>query len=102
MKRIFFFLLLFPAASFSQTEKFIVDALVKPKKQERVITVGSTTANIPGFTNQAIQIAVDALPVEGGTVKLDAGEFKMTAPVRLRSNITLTGSGAETILKRID
>ena len=102
MKKIFFFLLLFPAASFSQTEKFIVDALVKPKKQERVITVGSTTANIPGFTNQAIQIAVDALPVEGGTVKLDAGEFKMIAPVRLRSNVTLIGSGAETILKRID
>jgi hypothetical protein len=102
MKRIFFFFLLLPCKSFAQSEKFNVDALVKPKKQERLITVGSASANIQGYTNQAIQIAVDALPEEGGTVKLDAGQFKMMAPVRLRSNVKLIGSGAQTILKRID
>ncbi|HXL58222.1 MAG TPA: right-handed parallel beta-helix repeat-containing protein [Chitinophagaceae bacterium] len=102
MKRIFFFLVLLSSASFAQTEKFIADALVKPKTQERLITVGGTSANIPGYTNQAIQIAVDALPVEGGTVKMDPGEYKMMAPVRLRSNVKLIGSGTETILKRID
>ena len=102
MQRIFFFLLLTPSLNFAQTEKFVVDALVKPKTQERLITVGGPSANIQGFTNQDIQIAVDALPAEGGTVKLDPGEFKMMAPVRLRSNVKLIGSGAKTILKRID
>jgi hypothetical protein len=102
MKRIFFFLLLLPTLSFAQTERFVVDALVKPKKQVRLITVGGDTANIPGFTNEAIQIAVDALPVEGGTVKMNPGEFKIMAPIRLRSNVNLIGSGPGTILKRID
>lgn len=102
MKRIFFFLLLSTSSVFAQTEKFVVDALVQPKTQGRIITVGSTSANIHGFTNHAIQIAVDALPVEGGTVKLDPGEYKIMAPVRLRSNVKLIGSGAKTILKRID
>lgn len=102
MKRIFFALLLIPVMNFAQTEKFIVDALVKPKTQERVITVGGPSANIQGFNNQDIQTAVDALPAEGGTVKLDPGEFKIMAPVRLRSNVKLIGSGANTILKRID
>ena len=102
MKRILFFLLLTPCINFAQTEKFVVDALVKPKTQERLITVGGPSASIQGFTNQDIQIAVDALPAEGGTVKLDPGEFKMMAPVRLRSNVKLIGSGAKTILKRID
>ena len=102
MKTIFFFLLLTPCANFAQTAQFVVDALVKPKTQERLITVGGPSATIQGFTNQDIQIAVDALPAEGGTVKLDPGEFKMMAPVRLRSNVKLIGSGAETILKRID
>src|SRR3979411_444096 len=102
MKRIFFFLLLTPCVNFAQTEKFVVDALVKPKTQERLITVGGPYASIQGFTNQDIQIAVDALPAEGSTVKLDPGEFKMMAPVRLRSNVKLIGSGSETVLKRID
>ncbi len=102
MKRIFFFLLLFTSAGFAQTENLVIDALVKPKTQERIITVGDASANIQGYTNQAIQIAVDALPVEGGTVQLDTGEFKMMAPVRLRSNVKLIGSGAKTVLKRIN
>ncbi|KKK97693.1 hypothetical protein LCGC14_2650210, partial [marine sediment metagenome] len=55
-----------------------------------------------GFTNEAIQMAVDALPPEGGTVKINPGEFRMKAPVRLRSDMKLVGSGPETILKRID
>jgi parallel beta-helix repeat protein len=102
MKQILFILLLIPFAIFAQTEKFVVDALVKPKTPERVITVGGSSSNIQGFSNQAIQTAVDALPHEGGTVKLDPGEYKIMAPVRLRSNVKLIGSGDKTILRRID
>src|SRR6476620_7099674 len=46
MKTIFFFLLLTPCANFAQTERFVVDALVKPKTQERLITVGGPSASI--------------------------------------------------------
>ncbi len=102
MRNIFWILLLFTNCLFAQTNDYIVDALVSPKKQEQVITVGGINADIQDFTNEAIQIAVDALPLEGGTVMMNPGQFKMSAPVRLRSNIKLIGSGHETILKRID
>lgn len=81
---------------------FVVDALVYPKIPPKVITVGGPQADIPGFTSEDIQRAVDALPPEGGTVKMDAGEYKIKAPVRLPSNVALKGSGPETVLKRID
>ena len=101
MKNILFAALLFPHLLLAQPSKFVVDALVSPKKPEKIITVGGNDANIPGFTNQAVQIAVDALPSEGGTVKMDIGEFRIMAPIRLRSNVKLIGSGSGTILKRI-
>ena len=102
MKNILFVIFLIPHLLLAQPNKFVVDALVSPKKPEKVITVGGNASNVPGFTNQAVQIAVDALPAEGGTVKMDNGEFTIMAPIRLRSNVKLIGSGPGTILKRID
>jgi nitrous oxidase accessory protein NosD len=102
MKKILFAILLLPNILFGQTDKYIVDALVSPKKPERIITVGGTNADIQGYTNEAIQIAVDALSVEGGIVKLNTGRFNIKAPVRLKSDVKLVGSGPETILRRID
>ena len=101
MKSLIVFLLL-TNVCLAQNNSFVVDALVSPKTKERIITVGGINADMPGFTNAAIQRAVDALPDEGGTVKLETGQFKMMAPVRLPSNVKLIGSGPETILKRID
>ncbi|MDH4089208.1 MAG: right-handed parallel beta-helix repeat-containing protein [Cyclobacteriaceae bacterium] len=86
----------------AQEGKFTVDALVSPKTKERIISVGGPTADMPGNTNEAIQRAVDALPAEGGTVKMDPGQYNIMAPVRLPSNVKLIGSGPETILVRID
>lgn len=100
MKHIFLISLLMPAFCFAQ--ETTGDALVTPKRPKTVIRVGGPSADIQGFSNQAIQIAVDALPTEGGTVKIDEGVFTMMAPVRLRSNMQLVGSGAKTVLKRID
>ena len=91
-----------PGILSAQIDNFKVDALVFPKKQERIITVGGTNADIREYTNEAIQVAVDALPAEGGTVKLNSGQFTIKAPVRLRSNVRLIGSGPETVLRRID
>jgi hypothetical protein len=102
MKKILLIFLFLPNILSGQNNNFIIDALVSPKRLERIISVGGMSADIQGYTNEAIQVAVDALPAEGGTVRLDAGQFKMKAPVRLKSNVKLIGSGPETILKRID
>jgi Right handed beta helix region len=102
MKNLFVILLLISTEIFAQSENFVVDALVNPKIPEQVLTVGGVNANIHGFTNEAIQLAVDALSECGGTVKLSSGQFEIKAPVRMSSNVKLIGSGAETVLHRID
>lgn len=103
MKRIFLLLLCFaPDMLTAQAAGYTVDALTTPRQTEKVISVGGARADIQGYSNQAIQLAVDALPIQGGTVKLDEGEFSIMAPVRLRSNVKLIGSGTATVLKRIN
>jgi hypothetical protein len=82
-----------------QSEK-MVDALVSPKVAEQVITVGGTNAQVAGFNNQSIQFAIEAVAKTGGTVKLNPGVYEIKAPVRMKSNVKLVGSGRETILKR--
>lgn len=77
-----------------------IDALVSPKITENKITVGGDGADITGFTNQAIQFAIDAVAKTGGIVKLNPGNFEITAPVRMKSNVQLIGSGKQTILKK--
>lgn len=77
--------------------------LVDIKYADQTITVGGPGADIPGFTSQAIQIAIDALKVRGGgTVKLSPGNYDIIGPVRLSDNITLTGSGSATVLRKCD
>ena len=101
MKNLLLILFLFSSKIFAQPDNYVVDALVHPKIPARIVTVGGNDADIQGFTNEAIQLAVDALPAEGGTVKMQAGEFTMKAPVLMKSNVRLTGSGPQTVLKRI-
>jgi len=77
--------------------------LVDVKHADQVITVGGREADIPGFTSEAIQLALDALKTRGsGTVKLNPGTYEITGPVRVSSNISLIGSGHNTILKKCD
>jgi nitrous oxidase accessory protein NosD len=100
MKKLLIILFVFSNAAYAQFEDFEIDALVTPKKQGTILTVGGKDADIQGFSNRSIQMAVDALPAEGGTVKLGPGTYELKDGVRLRSNIKLIGSGPETILKR--
>ncbi|HEX7905471.1 MAG TPA: right-handed parallel beta-helix repeat-containing protein [Chitinophagaceae bacterium] len=102
MKRLLALLLFIHGIVSAQTNNYSVDALVNPKTTGRVITVGDNTCDIVGFTNQSIQLAIDALPAEGGTVKMSPGTFTMMAPAKLRSNVHLIGAGPSTVLKRID
>lgn len=76
------------------------DALVSPKIAERFLTVGGNDADISGYNNQSIQFAIDAISKTGGTVKLNPGVYEIVAPVRLKSNVKLTGAGKETVLKK--
>jgi hypothetical protein len=80
-----------------------VEGLTLPKKDTPTITVGGPKADLPAFTSRAIQIAVDALRENGGgTVRLGAGTFEISAPVRLYSHMSLIGSGESTVLRKID
>ncbi len=77
--------------------------LVTVKNSEQVITVGGPGADIPGFTSEAIRIALDAIKTRGGgTVKLNPGNFQITGPLRLSDNTSLIGSGKSTVLKKCD
>ncbi len=102
MKKLIFILFVLSNVAYAQYEDFKIDALLTPKHKGVVITVGGEQADIHGFSNESIQLAVNALPVEGGTVKLNAGIFELKDAVRLRSNVKLIGSGPATILKRAE
>ena len=77
-------------------------SVVNPVVPERKITVGGTNADIHGYTSESIQTAIDALhnTSNNGTVMLLPGNYDITAPVRLYDNMSLVGSGANTVLKK--
>jgi len=75
--------------------------LVDIRRAEQIITVGGSGADIPGFTSDAINMAIDAMKTRGGgTVKLNPGTYEIIGPVRLASGISLVGSGHSTILHK--
>ena len=98
-KTLFFLVLTFPVFLIAQ-EVNKADALVSPKIAEREITVGGENADVSRFDNQSIQYAIDALEKTGGTVILNPGNYEISAPVRMKSNVKLLGSGKETVLKK--
>jgi hypothetical protein len=76
-------------------------SIIKPLLQSKKITVGGNGADINGFTSAAIQNAIDALHLTGGgTVVILPGTFEISAPVKLYSNMSISGSGDKTILKK--
>ncbi len=95
-------LILFPFVLSAQQTIKEADALVTPKISPRVVTVGGENADVSGFNNQSIQFAIDAVARTGGKVKLNPGIYKISAPVRMKSNVHLVGSGKETVLKRAE
>ena len=102
MRKLVFILLVLSNVAYAQVDDYKIDALVTPLVQGITITVGGEQADIHGFSNEAIQLAVNALPAEGGIVKLNDGIFELKDAVHLRSNVQLIGSGASTVLKRAE
>ena len=77
-------------------------SVVSPQVPERTITVGGSGAQVQGFTSEAIQTAIDAVhnTSKSGTVRLLPGIYDIVAPVKLYDNMSLVGSGPNTILKK--
>jgi len=94
-------LLLLPLLQGGSGQRDRVEGLVTPKCDPSVISVGGPTADIPAYSSQAIQLAVDASKSRGGgTVRLHPGKYNISGPIRLASNITLEGAGTDTILQK--
>ncbi len=65
------------------------------------VTVGRREAEITGADNRALQAAVDYVAsLGGGTVEIGAGEYVMRDSLHLRSQVTVRGQGARTILRK--
>lgn len=54
---------------------------------------GVSAADFP-----SIQAAVDSLPESGGAVAIPAGVWRIAEPIVLRSNVSLVGAGASTVV----
>ena len=85
---------------FSRPRATSGDMRVEPGWEERLtVTVGGDGADIGGFSEKAIQAALDlAAGRGGGTVRLTPGVFQLRNAVRLRSGVRLCGAGGDTIL----
>jgi hypothetical protein len=91
------------SGSITDKDNMAKAALVKPNIPAKTITVGGADADIVGFTSRSIQTAVDALKsYGGGTLLLKPGTYQISAPIELAENISLQGSGATTVLRKID
>lgn len=66
-----------------------------------VATDGSGDYNTDGTADQTeIQEAIDNLPASGGIVRLKQGTYTISAAISiLKSNVTLEGEGASTVIK---
>jgi len=65
--------------------------------------VGIAKGDLVGNTNTVIQQAIEAAAAwGGGTVELGPGVYTLYDSVKLRRNIHLVGSGADTILRKSD
>jgi len=80
------------------------DSRFEPKWDEKLtVTVGQQNADLVGRDDKVLQAAIDYVSGKGGgTVKVLPGTYTLRAAVELRSGIRLVGSGAESIITRIE
>ena len=66
-----------------------------------IITVGQAEGDFIGNDNGALQAAVEAAVEKGGgTVVIGPGCYDMHDSLHLSSNVTIRGSGEETVLRK--
>jgi hypothetical protein len=70
-------------------------------RQDLVMTVGQAEGDLRGDDDKVIQAGIEYLHrLGGGTLAVMPGVYNLRNAIYLRSNITLRGSGEETILKK--
>jgi hypothetical protein len=70
-------------------------------KSRPVVRVGLASGDIVGADHRALQAAVDYVAaLGGGTVEIGPGEYAMRDSLHLRSQVTVRGAGAKTILRK--
>jgi len=60
----------------------------------------STIGPVASSLTSGIQEAIDALGSEGGVLTLQSGDYLLHRAIVVRSNVTLQGAGAKTVLRR--
>lgn len=72
-------------------------------RQRPVLTIGQTAGDLRGKDDKIIQAGIEYLNrLGGGTLRLLPGRYTLQNSVHLRANITLEGSGEDTILEKGD
>jgi len=70
-------------------------------RQDLVMTVGQTEGDLQGNDDKVIQAGIEYLHrLGGGTLKILPGVYNLRNAIYLHPNITLRGSGEETILRK--
>ena len=71
-------------------------------RQDLVMTVGQTEGDLRGDDDKVIQAGIEYLHrLGGGTLEVLPGVYNLRNAIYLRPNITLRGSGEETILRKV-
>ncbi|MGB2864380.1 MAG: right-handed parallel beta-helix repeat-containing protein, partial [Sedimentisphaerales bacterium] len=70
-------------------------------RQDLVLTVGQTEGDLQGDDGKVIQAGIEYLHrLGGGTLEVLPGVYNLRNAIYLRPNVTLRGSGEETILRK--
>ncbi len=70
-------------------------------RRDLILTIGQTDGDLRGNDDKVIQAGVEYLHrLGGGTLKVLPGVYNLRNAIYLRSNITLRGSGEQTILRK--
>lgn len=74
-----------------------------PTQESTAPTLPGAVAEIDASAYPSLQAAFDAVPESGGIVRLPAGTFEITEPLRLtRGDVLVQGSGAATHIKNLN
>jgi len=85
------------------TAKKLVTSTNRPMRNRRnlVLTIGQTEGDLQGRDDKTIQAGIEYLDrLGGGTLHILPGVYNLRNAVYLRPNITLRGSGEETVLRK--
>ena len=70
-------------------------------RRDMVLTIGQTQGDLQGKDDKVIQAGIEYLNrVGGGTLRILPGVYNLRNAIYLRPNITLKGSGEETVLRK--